>query len=63
MEEPADDLDAEADPFAADDEDDTPFAAPSWLGAFGQMIAAVLVVVAVVSLLIAAAVALRRLVP
>ena len=62
MEEPADDLD-EADPFAADDEDDTPLAAPSWLGAFGQMIAAVLVVVAVVSLLIAAAVALRRLVP
>jgi len=62
VEEPADDLD-EADPFAADDEDDTPLAAPSWLGAFGQMIAAVLVVVAVVSLLIAAAVALRRLVP
>jgi len=69
VEEPGDDIDAEADPidsddaFAADDEDDTPFAAPTWLGALGQMTAAVLIVVAVVSLFIAAAVALRRLVP
>lgn len=43
--------------------DDAPLAAPTWAGAIGQMVAAVLVVLAVVSLFIAGAVALRRLVP
>jgi len=66
VEEPGDDIDAEADPIDSDDAfdaDDAPPPAPTWLGALGQMTAAVLIVVAVVSLFIAAAVALRRLVP
>jgi hypothetical protein len=62
-EEPADELGAGRDPFDADDRDDSPLPAASWLGAVGQMIAAVLVVLAVVALFIAAAVAIRRLLP
>jgi len=60
--EPADD-DAPLDPFGLDDEDQTPAPAPSWLGALGQMIAALLVVVALVALFIGAAAVLRRLLP
>jgi hypothetical protein len=60
---PADDPYAGFDPFDAGDEDDAPLAAPGWLGAIGQMTAAVLVVVAVVVLFIAAVVAIRRLLP
>jgi hypothetical protein len=63
LNEPADHLGAEAEPFGAGDLDDAPLAAPSWPGAVGQMVAAVLVVLAVVSLFIAAAVVLRRLLP
>jgi hypothetical protein len=59
--EPADD-DAPL-PFDLDDEVDTPAPVPSWLGALGQMIAALLVVVALVALFIVAAAVLRRLLP
>ena len=59
---PADD-DTPLDPFGPDDEDETAVPAPSWLGALGQMIAALLVVVALVALFIGAAAALRRLLP
>jgi hypothetical protein len=62
-EDPADELSPETDPFDMDEWDDTPLPAPTWLGAMGQMIAAVLVVLAVVTLLITAAVAFRRLLP
>ena len=58
---PVDDPGAGPDPLDAGDPDDAPLAAPSWLGAIGQMTTAVIVVVAVVVLFIAAAVALRRL--
>ena len=58
---PADDPGAGPNPLDADDPDDAPLAASSWLGAIGQMTTAVIVVVAVVVLFIAAAVALRRL--
>jgi len=51
------------DPFDRGDEDDAPLPAPGWLGAIGQMTGAVLVVVGVVTLFIAVAVALRRLLP
>jgi len=60
--EPADD-DEPVDPFDRDEEDEGAVSAPSWLGALGQMIAALLVVVAIVALFIGAAAALRRLVP
>jgi hypothetical protein len=60
--EPADD-DAPLDPFGPDDEDDTAAPAPSWLGALGQMTAALLVVVALVALFIGAAAVVRRLLP
>jgi hypothetical protein len=62
-EDPVDELGPETEPFDADDWDDTPLPAPTWLGAMGQMIAAGLVVLAVVVLFIAAAAALRRLLP
>jgi hypothetical protein len=45
------------------DEDETPAPAPSWLGALGQMIAALLVVVALIALFIGAAAVLRRVLP
>jgi hypothetical protein len=57
------DEDAPLDPFDEDEGEDVATPAPSWLGAIGQMIAAVLVVVAVVALFIGAAAALRRLLP
>jgi hypothetical protein len=62
-EDPADEPSPETEPFDADDWDDTPLPAATWLGAMGQMIAAGLVVLAVVALSIAAAVAFRRLLP
>jgi hypothetical protein len=61
--EPSDDADASLDPFDRDDEGESAAPAPTWLGAIGQMIAAVLVVVALVALFIGAAVAFRRLWP
>ena len=51
------------DPFDLLDPDDDPAPEPSWLGAVGQMAAAVLVVVALIALFIGAAAALRRLLP
>jgi hypothetical protein len=51
------------DPFDLDDEDDAPAPLPSWLGALGQMVAALLVVVGIIALSIFAAAALRRLLP
>jgi hypothetical protein len=60
--EPADDH-APLDPFDLDDEDETAAPAPSWLGAVGQMIAALLAVVALVALFIGAAAVVRRLLP
>jgi hypothetical protein len=59
--EPTDD-DAPSDPLDPDDED-VAAPAPGWLGAIGQMIAAVLIVVALVAAFIGAAVAFRRLWP
>ena len=59
--EPTDD-DAPSDPLDPDDEDEAA-PAPSWLGAIGQMIAALAVVVALVAAFIGAAVAFRRLFP
>jgi hypothetical protein len=50
-------------PFDPDDEDEIGAPAPSWLGAIGQMVAAVLVVVALVALFIVTAAAVRRLLP
>ncbi len=61
--EPTDDADASLDPFDGDDEGKSVAPAPGGLGAMGQMIVAVLVVVALVALFIAAAVAFRRLLP
>ena len=55
--------DAPLDPFDLDDEDETPAPVPSWLGALGQMIAALLVVVVLVGLFIGAAAVVRRLLP
>jgi hypothetical protein len=55
--------DEPVDPFHLDDEDETPAPVPSWAGALGQMLAALLVVVALVALFIGAAAVLRRLVP
>jgi hypothetical protein len=49
--------------FGPEEPDDRPAAAPSWLGAFGQMSGAALVVLAVVAAFIAAAVIFRRLWP
>jgi len=54
---------ASQDPFGPDGEDDSPMPQPSWLGALGQMVAALLVVVAIIALSIGAAAALRRLLP
>jgi hypothetical protein len=61
--EPAGDDREPLDPFDLDDEDDTPAPVPSWLGALGQMIAALLAVVALVALFIGVAAVLRRLLP
>jgi hypothetical protein len=58
-----DDEGGSPEPFEPDDEDDVAAHAPSWLGAIAQMIAAVLVVVALVALFIVGAAALRRLLP
>ena len=60
--EPADD-DAPLDPLDLDDGDETEAPSPSWLGALGQMVAALLAVVGLVALFIGAAAVLRRLVP
>lgn len=60
---PADDPDAALERFDGDDREEVPLPVVGWLGAIGQMVAAVLVVVAVVALLIGAAVAFRRLLP
>ncbi len=51
------------DPFSLDDEDETEAPRPSWLGAVGQMIAALLAVVALVALFIGVAAILRRVLP
>ena len=59
---PADE-DAPLAPFDLDEEDETAAPAPSWLGALGQMVAALFVVVAIVALFIGAAAVLRRLLP
>ena len=50
-------------PFDLDDEDESAATAPSWLGALGQMVAALLAVVALVALFIGAAAVVRRLLP
>ena len=60
--EPTDD-EAPLDSFDLDDEDESAPPAPTWLGAIGQMIAALLTVVALVALFIGAAAVLRRLLP
>jgi hypothetical protein len=60
---PAGHADAPFDLFDLDDEDGSAVPVHSWLGAIGQMIAALLVVVALVALFIGAAVAFRRLLP
>jgi hypothetical protein len=61
--EPGEDRDPLLELFGPDEEDAGPPAVPSWLGAFGQMSGAALVVLAVVVALIAAAVVCRRLWP
>jgi negative regulator of sigma E activity len=61
--EPGDDADPLVELFGPDEQDDRPAVVPSWLGAFGQMSGAALVVLAVVVAFIAAAVAIRRLWP
>jgi hypothetical protein len=58
-----DDADPSFDPFDLAHEDERAAPVHSWLGAIGQMIAALLVVVALVALLIGAAVAFRWLLP
>ena len=57
--EPTDDADAVDFP----DEDESALPADGWLGAVGQMVAALLVVVVLVALFMGAAVALRWLLP
>jgi hypothetical protein len=61
--EPAEDTDASLTSLDPDDADEGVSSVPSWLGAIGQMFAAVLVVVALVALFIGTAVAFRRLLP
>jgi hypothetical protein len=56
-----DDHDAPLEPFDLDDGDEGESPVPSWLGAIGQMAAAVLVVVALVAAFIGAVAVLRRL--
>lgn len=60
--EPAGD-DKPVDPFDLDDDDEALAPVPSWLGALGQMAAALFAVVALVALFIGAAAVLRRLLP
>ncbi len=55
--------DEPVDPFDLDDEGETPPPVPSWMGAMGQMVAALLAVVALVALFIGAAAVVRRLLP
>ena len=55
--------DAPGDPFDLGDEDEAPAPGPTWLGALGQMVAALLAVVALVALFIGAAAVVRRLLP
>ena len=54
--------DEPVDLFELDDEE-APAPGPSWLGAVGQMVAALLAVVALVALFIGAAAVVRRLLP
>ena len=61
--EPTHDADVSSGSFDLDGEDESAAPLPSWLDAMGQMIAALLVVVALVALFIGAAVAFRWLVP
>lgn len=61
--EPAEDTDASLTSLDPGDADEGAASVPSWLGAISQMLAAVLVVVALVALFIGAAVAFRRLLP
>jgi hypothetical protein len=56
-----DDDDAPLEPFGLDGGDEAESPVPSWLGAIGQMVAALLVVVALVAAFIGAAAVLRRL--
>jgi hypothetical protein len=60
---PAGDPGAPFDLFDEEDEDGSATPVYSWLGAIGQMIAALLIVVALVALFIGAATALRWLLP
>lgn len=55
--------DEPVDPFEPDDEDEAPTPSPSWTGALGQMVAALLAVIALVALFIGAAAVVRRLLP
>ena len=59
--EPDDDRDPLDEIFGPDQDDERPPAAPSWLGALGQMSGAAIAVLAVVVALILSAVVLRRL--
>ena len=61
--EPTHDADVSFGSFDLDDEDESAAPVHSWLGAMGQMIAALLVVVALVALFIAVAAAFRWLLP
>ena len=56
-----DDDDAPLEPLDLDSEDEGDLPVPNWLGALGQMVAALLVVVALVALFIGAAAVVRRL--
>jgi hypothetical protein len=58
-EEPTD----EADPFDAADEEEGPTPLPTWLGAIGQMLAALLVVIGLVVAFVGLAALLRRVLP
>ena len=61
--EPAEDTDPSLTSLDPDDANEGAASVPSWLGAIGQMLAAVLVVVALVALFIGTVVAIRRLLP
>jgi hypothetical protein len=61
--EPDDDRDPLLEIFGPDEQEAGPPVVPSWLGAFGQMSGAALIVLAVVVAFIAAAVVFRRLWP
>jgi hypothetical protein len=62
--EPDDDgRDPLVDLFGVDEEDERPHDAPTWLGGFSQMAAAVLIVIAVIVAFVVAAILFRRLWP